>query len=115
MIVFIDVIQIYSCGKEEHEEHLRLVLQILREKKLYAKLSKSEFWLDRIVFLRHVISAEGVFVDPRKVEAVVNWEPPTNPTEVRSFLGLAGYYHHFVKDFSLIAAPLTKLLKKCEV
>ena len=63
----------------------------------------------------HVISAEGVFMDPRKVKVVVNWEPPTNPTEVKSFLGLAGYYHRFVKDFSLIVALSTKMLKKCEV
>ena len=82
--------------KEDQEKHLRIILQILRDKQLYAKFSKCEFWLDRVVFLGHVISAEGVLVDPKKVEAVVNWEPPTNPTEVRSFLGLTGYYRRFV-------------------
>ena len=96
VIVFIDDILVYSGSKETHEKHLRIVLHILREKQLYAKFSKCEFWLDRVVFLGHVISAEGVFVDPKKVEAVVNWEPPTNPTEVKSFLGLVGYCHCFV-------------------
>ncbi|XP_043805308.1 uncharacterized protein LOC110608243 [Manihot esculenta] len=112
VIVFIDDILVYSRSKEEHEKHLRIVLQILRDKQLYAKLSKCEFWLDRVVFLGHVISADGVLVDPKKIEAVVNWDPPTNVTEVRSFLGLAGYYRRFVQDFSIIAASLTKLFRK---
>jgi len=107
VVVFIDDILVYSKTKEEHEQHLRLVLQTLREHQLYAKFSKCEFWLDRVVFLGHVISAEGVQVDPKKVEAVMDWPRPKTVTEIRSFLGLAGYYRRFVKDFSRIAAPLT--------
>ena len=112
VIVFIDDILVYSKSSVEHEEHLRIVLSILRDKQLYAKFSKCEFWLDRVIFLGHVISAEGVWVDPSKIAAIVNWEPPRNVTEVRSFLGLAGYYRRFVQDFSIIASPITKLLTK---
>ena len=114
VIVFIDDILIYSGSKEVHEEHLRVVLQILRENQLYAKFSKCQFWLDSIAFLRHVISAEGVYVDPQKIEAIVNWKPPTKVTEIRSFLGLAGYYRKLVEGFSKLAAPLTKLTRKEE-
>ena len=112
VIVFIDDILVYSGSSEEHSEHLRIVLQTLRERQLYAKLSKCQFWLDRVAFLGHVISAEGVSVDPQKIEAVVNWKPPKNVSEVRSFLGLAGFYRKFVEGFSKIAAPLTKLTRK---
>ena len=112
VIVFIDDILVYSGSSEEHSEHLRIVLQTLRERQLYAKLSKCQFWLDRVAFLGHVISVEGVSVDPQKIEAVVNWKPPKNVSEVRSFLGLAGYYRKFVEGFSKIAAPLTKLTRK---
>ena len=111
-IVFIDDILMYSSSSEEHSEHLRIVLQTLRERQLYSKLSKCQFWLDRVAFLGHVILVEGVNVDPKKREAVVNWKPPKNVSEVRSFLGLAGYYRKFVEGFSKIAAPLTKLTKK---
>ena len=114
VIVFIDDILIYSGSKEDHEEHLRVVLQILRENQLYVKFSKCQFWLDSVAFLGHVISAEGVSVDPQKIEAIVNWKPPTNVTEIRSFLGLAGYYRKFVEGFSKLAAPLTKLTRKEE-
>ena len=82
VIVFIDDILIYSGSKEDHEKHLRVVLQILRENQLYAKLSKCQFWLDNVAFLGLVISAEGVFVDPQKIETIVNWKPPTNVTEI---------------------------------
>ena len=112
VIVFIADILVYSGSLEEHSEHLRIVLQTLRERQLYAKLSKCRFWLDMVAFLGHVISVEGVSVDPKKIEAVVNWKPPKNVSEVRSFLGLAGYYMKFVEGFSKIAAPLTKLTRK---
>ena len=112
VIVFIDYILVYSGSPKEHAEHLRTILQILRERQLYAKFSKCQFWLDKVAFLGHVISAEGMSVDPKKIEAVVNWKPPKNVSEVRSFLGLAGYYKKFVEGFSKIAAPLTKLTRK---
>jgi len=112
VIVFIDDILIYSKTFEEHEEHLRIVLQILKEKKLYAKLSKCEFWLEEVKFLGHVISNKGVLVDSTKVEAVLQWEPQNTVTEIRSFLDLAGYYRRFIEGFSKIALPLTQLTKK---
>ena len=101
----------YLGSSEEHSEHLRILLQTLRERQLYAKLSKCQFWLDRVALLGHVILVE-VNVDPQKIEAVVNWKPPKNVSKVRSFLGLAGYYRKFVVGFSKIAAPLTKLTRK---
>ncbi|OMO58913.1 reverse transcriptase [Corchorus capsularis] len=112
VVVFIDDILVYSKSMEEHGEHLRLVLQILREKKLYAKFKKCEFWLDSVAFLGHVVSKDGISVDPEKVKAIVEWSRPTNATEVRSFLGLAGYYRRFVEGFSSIAMPMTKLTRK---
>ena len=111
-MVFIDDILIYSKSKEDHKEHLGIVLKTLTEHKLYAKLKKCEFWMETVQFLGHVISAEGISVDSAKIATVVNWPKPTNVTEVRSFLGLAGYYRKFVQDFSRIAMPLTQLLKK---
>ena len=97
VIIFIDNILAYSGSLEQHSEHLRIVLQTLRERQLYAKLSKCQFWLDRVAFLGHVISVEGVSVDPKKIEAVVNLKPPKNVSEVRSFLGLAGYYRNLLR------------------
>ena len=97
VIVFIDDILVYSRTKEEHAAHLTQVLEVLKVKQLYAKFKKCEFWLDRVVFLGHVISGAGISVDPSKVEAINNWMQPTNPSEVRSFLGLAGYYRRFVE------------------
>ncbi|OMO50351.1 reverse transcriptase [Corchorus capsularis] len=112
VVVFIDDILLYSKSMEEHGEHLRLVLQILREKKLYAKFKKCEFWLDSVAFLGHVVSKDRILVDPKKVMAIVEWSRPTNATDVRSFLGLAGYYWRFVGGFSSIAMPMTKLTRK---
>ncbi|XP_061337123.1 uncharacterized mitochondrial protein AtMg00860-like [Gastrolobium bilobum] len=112
VVVFIDDILIYSKSKEEHEEHLRTVLHILRKKQLYAKPSKCEFWLPQIQFLGHVISDEGVAVDPSNIEAIVNWERPKTVTEIRSFLGLAGYYRRFIEGFSKRVLPLTRLTRK---
>ena len=110
--VFIDDILIYSRMMEEHEEHLRLVLHCLREHKLYGKLSKFSFYQSRIHYLGHVISGEGIAMDPTKIEAIMEWPAPMNFTEVRSFMGLPGYYRRFVERFSKIANPITKLQKK---
>ncbi|MCI12267.1 retrotransposon protein, partial [Trifolium medium] len=112
VVVFIDDILIYSKSEEEHKEHLRIVLQMLREKKLYAKLSKCEFWMKEISFLGHVISSEGIAVDPAKVDAVLQWSTPESVSEIRSFLGLAGYYRRFIEGFSKLAMPLTQLTRK---
>ena len=97
VVVFIDDILVCSKDAQEHEQHLRIVMETLREKKLYAKLSKCDFWLKKVSFLGHIVSIEGIRVDPIKIEAVVNWKPPRNVTEVRNFSGLAGYYRRFVK------------------
>ncbi|CAA0808123.1 Uncharacterized mitochondrial protein AtMg00860, partial [Striga hermonthica] len=112
VIVFIDDILIYSKSKEEHEEHLRAVLSNLRREKLYAKFSKCEFWLQRVAFLGHIITSAGIEVNPSKIAAVQNWSAPKNPSEVRSFLGLAGYYRRFIEGFSKIALPLSQLTRK---
>ncbi|KAD4385624.1 hypothetical protein E3N88_25793 [Mikania micrantha] len=114
VIVFIDDILIYSKSKAEHEEHLRKILELLKEQKLHAKFSKCEFWLREVQFLGHVVNSEGIHVDPAKIEAIKNWDTPKTPTEIRSFLGLAGYYRRFISNFSKIALPLTKLTQKSE-
>ncbi|GJT86472.1 putative nucleotidyltransferase, ribonuclease H [Tanacetum coccineum] len=114
VIVFIDDILIYSKTREEHVEHLRLVLELLKKEKLYAKFSKCEFWLREVQFLRHVINGNGIYVDPSKIEAVKNWKAPRTPSEVRSFLGLVGYYRRFIEKFSKIAKSLTILTQKCK-
>ena len=111
-MVFIDDILMYSKDAQEHEHHLRIVLQTLRENQLFSKISICDFWFKEVSFLGHIVSTKGIRVDPVKIEAVVNWKPPRNVTEVRSFLGLAGYYRIFVQGFSLIASSLTRLLRK---
>jgi hypothetical protein len=112
VVVFIDDIIIFSKMEEEHEVHLRLVLEKLRVHQLYAKFSKCEFWLTEVAFLGHIVSAGGVSLDPGKVKDVLNWMPPTSVLEIQSFPGLAGYYQHFIKDFSKIAKPMKRLLEK---
>jgi hypothetical protein len=112
VVVFIVDILIFFKRKEEHEKHLRMELEKLRSNQLYAKFSKCEFWLTEVAFLGHVISAGGISIDPSKVKDVLNWMPPTNASEIRSFLGLEGYYRRFIKDFSKIAKPMTRLLEK---
>ncbi|XP_050889253.1 uncharacterized mitochondrial protein AtMg00860-like [Lathyrus oleraceus] len=112
VVVFIDYILVYSKSEEEHVENLRIVLQVLKEKRLYAKLSKCEFWLREVSFLGHVVFGDGIAVDPSKIDAVLQWEAPTSVTEIRSFLGFAGYYGRFIEDFSKLALPFTKLTCK---
>jgi hypothetical protein len=112
VVVFIDDILIYSRSKEEHEEHLRIVLQLLRDHQLYVKFSKCEFYIKEVPFLGHVVSPEGITVDPSKVKEVLEWKLPTMVSEVRSFLGLADYYRRFIPNFSKITKPITELLKK---
>jgi hypothetical protein len=111
VMVFIDDILIYSKNEEEHAQHLWIVLMRLREHQLYAKFSNCTFWLEEIQFLGHVLSAKGIAVDPSKVKDILEWKPPTTVHQVRSFLGLAGYYRRFIPDFSKLVKPITSLLK----
>ena len=112
VIIFIDDILIYSKDEESHRKHLRAVLERLREHKLYAKLSKCSFWQKSIGFLGHIVSDQGISVDPEKIRAIKDWPRPRSATEVRSFLGLAGYYRNFVKGFGSLAQPMTRLTGK---
>ncbi|GJU45256.1 putative nucleotidyltransferase, ribonuclease H [Tanacetum coccineum] len=112
VIVFIDDILIYSRNEKEHEEHLKTILEMLKKEELYAKFSKCEFWINTVKFLGHVIDSSGIHVDPAKIEAVKNWASPTTPSEIRQFLGLAGYYRRFIEGFSKIAKPMTELTQK---
>jgi hypothetical protein len=115
VVVFIDDVLVFSNTEEQHEKHLRLVLENLQSNKLYAKFNKCEFWLTKVAFLGHVISVGGVSVDPGEVKDVLNWAPPTTTSEIQSFLELAGYYRRFIKDFSKISKPMMKLLEKNKV
>jgi hypothetical protein len=112
VIVFIDDIFVYSRSAEEHGQHLKVVLKKLRAHQIYAKFSKYEFWLQKVNFLGHILTIEGVDVDPEKVIAVANWKRPTTVIEIWSFLGLVGYYRRFIEGFSKIAKPMTKRLQK---
>ena len=112
VVLFIDDILVFPKTKDEHVEHLRLVLQKLREHKLYAKRSKCEFWLEEVSFLGHVVSNGDIVVDPSKLKDVLNWKPPTDVSEIRSFLGLAGYYRRLIEGFSKLAKHMTAVLEK---
>jgi hypothetical protein len=114
IMVFIDDILVFSKSDKELEEHLCIVLQRVRDHQLDAKFSKCEFWLTEFQFLGHMVSSEGISVDLSKVREVLDWKPPRIVHQVRSFLGLAGYYHRFILNFSKIAKPITDLLKKEE-
>nr|GEY98152.1 putative reverse transcriptase domain-containing protein [Tanacetum cinerariifolium] len=112
VIVFIDDILIYSKNEQDHVEHLKLILELLKREKLYAKFSKCEFWILKVQFLGHVIDSRGIHVDPAKIKSIKDWVSPKKPTEIRQFLGLAGYYRRFIEGFSKIAKPMTKLTQK---
>ena len=112
VVVFVDDILIYSQLEGEHEYHLRIILQLLRDHQLYAKSSKCEFWLTEVRFLGHVVLASSVSVDLEKVEAMMSWERSKSVFELCSFLGLAGYYMRFIEDFSRLATPMTRLTRK---
>jgi hypothetical protein len=112
VMVFIDDILVYSRSEEEHEEHLHLDLQKLREHRLYAKLSKCEFWMKQVAFLGHFILKGGISVNPSKVQDVLSWNAPTSVRNIQSFLGLARYYRRFIKGFLKISKPMTELLEK---
>ena len=114
VVVFIDDILIYSETESDHEEHLRTVLSRLREHKLYAKFSKCEFWMSKVPFLGHILSRDGISVDPSKVQEVMDWKAPTSVHEVQSFLGLASYYRRFILNLSKIVKPMNRQLEKDE-
>nr|GEU69937.1 reverse transcriptase domain-containing protein [Tanacetum cinerariifolium] len=112
MILFIDDIIIYSKNEKEHKEHLKAILELLKKEKLYAKFLKCEFWIHKVQFLSHVIDSRSIHVDPAKIESIKDWASPKTPTEIRQFLGLAGYYRRFIEGFSKIAKSKTKLTQK---
>jgi hypothetical protein len=112
IVVFIDDILVYSKNEEEHEGHLCLVLQKLRDHKLYTKLSKCELWLKQVAFLGHVVLKGGIYVDPSKVQDMLSWKAPTSVSDIWSFLRLAGYYRRFIEGFLKISKPMTELPEK---
>ncbi|GJU87460.1 putative reverse transcriptase domain-containing protein [Tanacetum coccineum] len=110
VIVFIDDILVYSCNEDEHANYLRVILELLKEEKLYAKFSKCDLWIHMVQFLGHLIDSQGLHVDPSKIEAVKNWTSPTTPTEVRQCLGLAGYYRRFVQGLGAVLLQKEKVI-----
>ncbi|GJW86224.1 putative reverse transcriptase domain-containing protein [Tanacetum coccineum] len=112
VIVFIDDILVYSKNKQEHKEHLKLILELLKKEELYAKFSKCEFWIPKVQFLGHVIDSKGIHMDPTKIKSIKDWASPKSPMEIHQFLGLAGYYRRFIEGFSKIAKPMAKLTQK---
>jgi hypothetical protein len=112
VVVFIDDILVYFQNEQEHEEHLRKVLQRLRDCQLYAKLSKCEFWISEVLFLGHITNQNGLDVDPKKVAAILDWKAPKDVRGIKSFIGMVGYYRCFIEGFSKIARPMTALLAK---
>jgi ribonuclease HI len=112
IVVFIDDILVYSQNEQEHEEHLRKVLQRLRDCQLYAKLSKCEFWISEVLFLGPIINRDGLAVDPKKVTTILDWKAPKVVRGIKSFIGMAGYHRRFIEGFSKIARPMTALLAK---
>ncbi|GJR91837.1 putative reverse transcriptase domain-containing protein [Tanacetum coccineum] len=115
VIVFVDDILIYSRNKKEHEEHLKAILELLKREELYTKFSKCKLWITKVQFLGHVIDSQGIHVDPAKIESIKDWASPKTPTEIRQFLGFAGYYRRFIEGFLKIAnAPILALLEGSE-
>lgn len=112
ILIFIDDILVYSRSIEEHREHLRIVLQTLRENQLFAKFNKCDFFKDPIQYLGHVISFDGIAVDLEKIKTIMNWPVPTNVVDIRSFMGLLSYYRRFIRGFSKASYPITSLCKK---
>jgi hypothetical protein len=112
VVVFIDDILVYSKMEEEHDEHLRIVLQTLRKHKLYAKFDKCDFYEKEIQYLGHVISSEGIGMDPEKIKAIMEWPVPKDVEDIWSFMGITGYYRRFIEGFSKIDYPITSLQKK---
>ena len=115
VVMFIDDILIYSKNEVEHKEHLRIVLQELQGKQLFAKFSKCDFFKDEIQYLGHVVTKKGISVDPKKIRAIEDWPIPKDVTDVRSFMGITGYYRRFIEGFSKIANPITSLQKKGKI
>jgi hypothetical protein len=112
VVVFIDDILVYSQNEQEHEEHLRKVLQRLWDCQLYAKLSKCEFWISEVLFLGHIINRDGLAVDPKKVAVILDWKAPKDVRGIKSFIRMVGYYRRFIEGFSKIVRPMTALLAK---
>ena len=110
--MYLDDILIYSQTRKEHEKHIRLILQVLRENELYAKPSKCEFFKSEVTYLGFILGAEGTRMDPKKIKAVVDWQPPKTVSDVKSFTGLAGFYRRWIKDFLRILSPITALERK---